>query len=361
MNHRAYPFASLRKVSRRDVSRSQQLARFRVAGDAELTRSLTALLGAVSVHPEPLASLPAAEMSSALGTHVVACLLVGADPTERGVLELSPPMGHAIINRALGGEASSSAGLLNDVELGVLTHSVSLALANSKSRYSLSGIVQSPFAMSTALESDTVWVWPYRVAVDTQQFVARMWFRSESLVPVQRQPQMRWSKVPIRVSLVAAEGRLAATECALLAVGDIVVLDVTYADLSASEGLLRVTGSKRFGMTYRRVDEGLLLVEDKSSIHSVVSEGAVMPSEEEHQPELISQRVSDAPIELSIEMASFTVPLEDLNDLHAGQVIATGRLVGEHVVLRTSTHTIATGELVDIEGELGIRLLTLSD
>ncbi len=69
--------------------------------------------------------------------------------------------------------------------------------------------------------------------------------------------------------------------------------------------------------------------------------------------------VGDAPIELRVELARVSVPLEDLAQLKPGEVIATGRALGAEVVLRAGERVIATGELVDVDGELGVRVLRL--
>ena len=67
--------------------------------------------------------------------------------------------------------------------------------------------------------------------------------------------------------------------------------------------------------------------------------------------------VKDAPIELCVELARFTVRLEDLLGLRVGEVLQTGRAVGEQVVLSANGRAIARGELVDIEGDVGVRIL----
>jgi flagellar motor switch/type III secretory pathway protein FliN len=60
---------------------------------------------------------------------------------------------------------------------------------------------------------------------------------------------------------------------------------------------------------------------------------------------------------VSVELARFTMPLEELGALRTGEVVATGRAVGERVTLRAGGHALAVGELVDVDGEVGVRLL----
>jgi type III secretion system YscQ/HrcQ family protein len=68
----------------------------------------------------------------------------------------------------------------------------------------------------------------------------------------------------------------------------------------------------------------------------------------------------DAPIELQVEVARFSLTLAELQRLRPGDVLATGRRIGEHVKLRIAGQAFAEGELVDIEGELGVRILTFN-
>ena len=65
----------------------------------------------------------------------------------------------------------------------------------------------------------------------------------------------------------------------------------------------------------------------------------------------------DAPIELCVELARFTLPLEQLLALRAGEVWSTGRAIGEVVYLSAGGRKVARGELVDVDGEVGVRIL----
>jgi flagellar motor switch/type III secretory pathway protein FliN len=69
----------------------------------------------------------------------------------------------------------------------------------------------------------------------------------------------------------------------------------------------------------------------------------------------------DAAVSVSVEIARFTMPLEELAALRAGEVVVTGRAIGEQVAIRAGERTIASGELVDVDGEVGVRILTLGE
>lgn len=67
----------------------------------------------------------------------------------------------------------------------------------------------------------------------------------------------------------------------------------------------------------------------------------------------------DTPIELCLELARFTLPLSELASLQPGDVLDTGRAVGTHVTLTAGGRAVALGELVEIEGDVGLRVLEL--
>ena len=75
--------------------------------------------------------------------------------------------------------------------------------------------------------------------------------------------------------------------------------------------------------------------------------------------EALLQAAGDVPVELVVELARIELSLSELAALRPGEVLATGRAIGEHVVLRAGERVIARGELVDIEGEVGVRVLEL--
>jgi flagellar motor switch/type III secretory pathway protein FliN len=69
---------------------------------------------------------------------------------------------------------------------------------------------------------------------------------------------------------------------------------------------------------------------------------------------------ADAPIELCIELARFTLPLGELSALRAGEVLSTGRAIGELVTLSAGGRVFARGELCEVDGEIGVRIAELS-
>jgi flagellar motor switch protein FliM len=69
---------------------------------------------------------------------------------------------------------------------------------------------------------------------------------------------------------------------------------------------------------------------------------------------------ADAPLELSIELARFSLTLGELQRTRPGDVLVTGRAIGESVTLRVAGRAIAQGDLVDVDGEVGLRITSFS-
>jgi type III secretion system YscQ/HrcQ family protein len=67
----------------------------------------------------------------------------------------------------------------------------------------------------------------------------------------------------------------------------------------------------------------------------------------------------DTPIELCLELARFTLPLGELAALRPGDVLDTGRSAGSHVTLTAAGRVVALGELVEVDGDVGLRVLEL--
>ena len=66
--------------------------------------------------------------------------------------------------------------------------------------------------------------------------------------------------------------------------------------------------------------------------------------------------LADAPVVIRIELGSITLTAQQWAQLRTGDVIATGHALGEPASLRTGGIEIAQGELVDVEGELAVRI-----
>ena len=71
-------------------------------------------------------------------------------------------------------------------------------------------------------------------------------------------------------------------------------------------------------------------------------------------------RVGDAPVFIAVELARFRLSVQELSKVRPGEVLGTGAKLGDRVALRVGDKIVARGELVDIEGEVGVQITELA-
>jgi len=86
--------------------------------------------------------------------------------------------------------------------------------------------------------------------------------------------------------------------------------------------------------------------------------GELMP-ESENATASLTDAVLDSPVVVRVEVGAVTLSAREWAELAAGDVIETGRRIAEPVVLRVAGREVARGELVNLEGELGVRIREL--
>jgi flagellar motor switch protein FliM len=69
--------------------------------------------------------------------------------------------------------------------------------------------------------------------------------------------------------------------------------------------------------------------------------------------------INDIPLQIVVELARIPVTAEQVVALKVGQVIDLNRVPGEPVELSVNGKVVARGELVEVEGHLGVRILSL--
>jgi flagellar motor switch/type III secretory pathway protein FliN len=69
--------------------------------------------------------------------------------------------------------------------------------------------------------------------------------------------------------------------------------------------------------------------------------------------------VAEAPVVVRLELCTVSLNAGEVAALRPGDVIETGSRLGQPVVLRVAGRAIARGDLVDVEGELGVRIREL--
>ncbi len=193
--------------------------------------------------------------------------------------------------------------------------------------------------------------------------------------------------VPLRTQIGFT--RLSASTISFLEPGDVVIIDESQLDWNngSPRGQLQVLAGDgaNFAVTgdLDTSTRGLrLTVNDISSWEAVAENYAARLTMEENQsdqiqhqqenesdvnipvengsqiPDQMSESLEKLQVRLRVELAGNRVSLRELNSLRVGQVIDLDRGLTDSVNLITdgSDELIAAGELVDIDGRLGVRL-----
>jgi type III secretion system YscQ/HrcQ family protein len=72
------------------------------------------------------------------------------------------------------------------------------------------------------------------------------------------------------------------------------------------------------------------------------------------------ENVGEIPVVVRVELGEATMTAREWAALGKGDVVTLGRRLGEPVVLRVGGVLVATGELVEVEGEVGVRIVARS-
>ncbi|HEX4355196.1 MAG TPA: type III secretion system cytoplasmic ring protein SctQ, partial [Polyangiales bacterium] len=198
------------------------------------------------------------------------------------------------------------------------------------------------------------------LGVDDDAGTVRMYATERLVTPKRPRPKLR-SLDALPLTLIAQIGAsaLPLTELRALRCGDTIVLDQSSvvfdqtAQRFSGHVIAHVAGSGTHlvcGLRDRSVEvESLTIVKEPSMTSGRISQA---PDSRSTVPDI----AADAPIELSVELARFSLTLGELQRTRPGDVLVTGRAIGELVTLRAGGRAIAQGDLVDVDGEVGLRI-----
>lgn len=165
-------------------------------------------------------------------------------------------------------------------------------------------------------------------------------------------------EVPLGLPVVVATALITESELAGLSIGD--------AWLPGEGWTVRREGASLVGTVCLRApsSERGRLGELHADGAVVVGKECVLSEEIEAMSELDGDRdltvenefVMDAPLVVRVEMGAVTMTAREWASLSAGDVIALEKRIAEPVSLRIAGIEVARGELVEIEGELGVRI-----
>jgi type III secretion system YscQ/HrcQ family protein len=189
---------------------------------------------------------------------------------------------------------------------------------------------------------------PYRLEL----CAAELAHREPALRRPARTQLGRLGSVRLRVPWVCAVSSISLGTLQALSIGDVWLPGVDAwlgGEPALSAGLLVPPRSER-GFPVR-VSSGRTVL--GAEVAEVPEEWEASMSEEESD---LEQVVGETPVLVRLELGALEMSAAEWAALRPGDVLATGRRLDEVVTLRTGGREIARGELVEIEGELGVRI-----
>jgi len=346
----AYPFHALESLPRATARRAAQARRQvqAVLDPSRLGAALAELTGSeVSIVVQRVTCTRARRMP------LVEVGLELADSGVRCLLSIEPELAANALARVLRRPVTLSGhGALDDSLSGAL-HALVLELAR---RAGARGALQllDPGAQPSAGE----------VFVEATLLIAGSAYRVVAALTLAELPKLREPKLeelaelPIAVPLVIGWSLAERAALADFVPGNAwfpgpgLWLDETFAGAVA----LAAPAQDR-GLSAMLSRDGKIMLRG-GSVQLSPDAGELMSEPEKAEASLV-EAVLDSPIVVRIEVGSVSMSAREWAELAPGDVIESGRRIAEPVVLRVAGREVARGELVNLEGELGVRIREL--
>ncbi|CAN5715167.1 hypothetical protein BH09MYX1_BH09MYX1_17560 [soil metagenome] len=188
--------------------------------------------------------------------------------------------------------------------------------------------------------------------------VARARVGTVASAPLTRADLARSGAIPIAIPIVAKVLTLPVAEIASLRVGDALVVPA-WPLLNGVGAILFAAGTSEVGVTGEfETATRLVLRGETSSLSWSAEEDAGDPSMTERDP--LVKAVGEVPVVVRVEIGTAQMTAREWSQLGPGDVLTLGRRVKDPVTIRVSGVEVARGELVDVEGAVGVRILSIT-
>ncbi len=366
---RPFPWASLDATSRADLAALSELRRWsaRVVNVDRAAAALAEIAGGrVAI------SLRSAQRGGRVRNldEGVGVVLARADRLEHdpGVLvEAEGPLAATLVARALKRPAPRVTTLSHQASpnLAGAFGAVLVAAARTGHAGSSLRILAAGPAPTLALELDRATrdfdIATFTVTVDHDAYLARVTLPRGAVIArtggsgvFGRSELATLGRATIDVPLVASWSFAPLAEVGALAPGD--------AWMPGRWPLERTPGGKPAGpvlLAAPGLDYGLRAVLGEDG-RLVLRDGVEAMSQEIDSPDRqdpLAETVGEVPVVVRVEIGTARMRAREWAELKPGDVVALGRRIGEPVTLRVEGAELARGELVEIEGEVGVRIL----
>jgi type III secretion system YscQ/HrcQ family protein len=322
--------------------------------------------------PGPLLEAVAARRSSAPPAGSISCAFSLVPSNERLVVAVDLATARALGDVLLGGtgDAPFEATAVGRVERELVEWAVRRAVHDA-GRSLDAGVAFTP--AEPALSGEEIWC---EAAVRVGRYQGAAWigategaithFSSRFMAQTRAERFRRPAVARIEATLAASVpiGRVTPGELATLEPGDLLVAvegRASFSDGLFGDGVLTVLGAEPAAVRARFVSRGSVLSATVGDFGSLEGGGAVSDAETKTTVEQAPfERVLDElTVAVSVEVARKRMPLGELLAISRGDVVELNAPISAGVRIVVDGVTLGRGELVDVEGALGVRVTSI--
>jgi type III secretion protein Q len=191
-------------------------------------------------------------------------------------------------------------------------------------------------------------------------------------------PAVPWTNgdaLVLRVPIVVAEVGVSVAELEQLARGDVIVLagatagGIAHVQLAISPHTAIIAEVDGHKLTVARAGKSMSTPDAAAGAKTATAAkptlatakpGAVTPAAAQPDPVLPAAAVDELPLRIVFDLGDIELSLAELKALVPGQVIDLARDPGNAVRVSVNGRRIGAGEIVEIEGRLGVRITELA-
>lgn len=374
---RAFPWRALDSTTRDEVAALRDARRWaqRSTELAALPSALAELLGA-EVALLVRRAQPLGDTRPLEGGIGVVLARVDTPGIVRGALvEGERALASAMVARVMKRPPSRVVDTSSDPAAGLAGAFAAIAAAVVRRAHAGAALRVLAAGPATALEADVARLDPGLLAIALTVLVAHDAFSARVVVPrdiVAAAPTRAWNAgslaalgaTPLAVPIVACAVRATAADVGALCCGDVFLpgdWPLVHARAGATAGaagpgwagpVLLAAASSDTGARAQLGDDGRLVL--GGELEPLCAAEAEMSDGETGG---LVEAIGDVPVVVRVEIGEARMAAREWADLARGDVIALGRRIGEPVVLRVGGVPIARGELVEVDGEVGVRIV----
>ncbi|MGH7437504.1 MAG: FliM/FliN family flagellar motor C-terminal domain-containing protein [Polyangiaceae bacterium] len=365
-----YPWSSLEPLTRRDVEALRALREW-ARSHARLDRLGCAIEGLLAV---PCRAFVRSAGPSALAPpwpEATRIVIAPQDATPAGevALDLEAALVTALASRALRRPPPVlvKPQVVTESVAGAAAAVVGAALrrAHAGSAFAVRPTASSAPPFAPGARSADAWTATMTVVLGDEAFAARATFAwSAGGTPGPGHAPLPWTRsslgalgaTPLRLPLVATTILLSAADVATLGPGDVVVAPGWR--LTRDGGTLRgvahlAAPGDDVGVRVDLVEGGRVVLRGEREPLLGAEDGM---NDEDGRGALV-EAIGDVPVVVRVEVGEAVMSARDWAGLGPGDVVGLGQRVGERVLLRIGGVPVARAELVDLEGEVGVRIV----